>query len=154
MKGGLLGLSVRAWILPLGLPLMAGWIAWGTSPDLPAATVTRFSEEPWTLARLPDPDPKKAYDYLMSASVWGKVEAVKKEETLEDPAWRFLAVMVNGNEKYVVIDVEKQPNRQLKVGDQLPGGAKIHEIRQASVCVIVNGKKRNLPIFPQGRQIL
>lgn len=149
-----MGLSARAWILPLVLPLMAGWMAWGTSPELPAAKAARLTEEQWALGRIPAPDLKKAYDYLSTVSIWGKVEAVKKDEPLTDPAWRFLAVMVNGTEKYVVIDIEKQPNRLLKVGDQLPGGAKIHEISRGSVCVIVNGKKRSLPIYPQGRQIL
>lgn len=153
MNKSLMGLSARAWILPLVLPVLAGWLAWGTNPDLPAPKAARFAEEPWVLGHLPAPDLKKAYDYLSTASIWGKVEVVKKDEPLTDPAWRFLAVMANGSEKYVVIDVEKQPNRQLKVGDTLPGGAKIHEISQGSVCVIVNGKKRNLPIYPQDRQI-
>ncbi len=154
MNGSFMGFPTRAWVLALVLPLLAGWIAWGTSPDLPVTKAMRSSEEPWTLARLPAPDLKKAYDYLSTASIWGKVEVVKKDEPQTDPAWRFLAAMVSGSEKYVVIDVEKQPNRQLKVGDTLPGGAKIHEINQGSVCVIVNGKKRSLPIYPQDRQIL
>jgi hypothetical protein len=154
MKNSLMGLPPRAWILPLVLPVTAGWIAWATGPDLPAAKVTRSSEDQWVLARSPVPDLKKASEYHSTASIWGKVDVVKKDEPVVDPAWRFLAVMVSGSEKYVVIAVDKQPNRQLKVGDQLPGGAKIHEIRQGSVCVIVNGKKRLLPIYPQDRQIL
>ena len=154
MNSSLKNLSARGWILPLALPLVVGWIAWGVGPDLPEAKVTRFSEESWTLAKLPAPDLKKAYDYLSTSSLWGKVEVARKDEPKIDPAWRFLAVMVNGSEKYVVIDVDKEPNRQLRIGDQLPGGAKIHEISQGSVCVIVNGKKRSLPIYPQYRQIL
>ena len=98
MNNDLLGLSARGWILPLVLPLLAGLIAWGTNPDLPAAKVMRSAEEQWTLARLPASDIKKAYDYLSTASIWGKVEVVKQDEPSLDPTWRFLAVMVSGSE--------------------------------------------------------
>lgn len=154
MKNSLMGLPARAWLLSLVLPLLAGWLAWRMGADLPAAKMMRVPEEQWILAQVPTQDLKKAYEYLAAASIWGNVEVAKKDEQLQNPAWRFLAVMVNGTEKYVLIDVEKQPNRQLKVGDALPGGAKIHEIRQGSLCVIVNGKKRILPIYPQDRQML
>ena len=147
-------MGIPARILLLLLPsLMAGLVAWEVGPRLPTAKLTYFPGDQWSLDKVPTPDLKKSYAYLSAATIWGNVEAVKKEEDERDPAWRFLAVMVNGSERFVVIDVEKQPNRQLKVGDKLPGGAKIHDINQDSLCVIVNGKKRALPIYPQGRLV-
>lgn len=153
MNNGLMGIPARL-LLCFALPLSVAWVAWETGPDLPLAKLMRFPDEQWSLAQAPSPDLKKVYEYLSVASIWGNVEVVKKEDEERDPAWRFLAILNNGTEKIVVLDVEKQPNRQLKVGDKLPGGAKIHAIRHDSLCVIVNGKKRLLPIFPQDRQIL
>lgn len=153
MNPTLLGLPARAWLLPLIMPMVAGWLAWQSGPDLPSTKTLRFPDEQWSLAKIPVQDLKKAEDYLATASIWGNVAAAKEEDE-RDPAWRFLAIMANGNEKYVLISVEKQPNRQLKIGDQLPGGAKIDAIRDGSLCVVVNGKKRILPIYPQDRQLL
>ena len=123
-------------------------------PGLPASKNVQLAEEPWSLAEPRPMDVNKASAYLATTPMWGNVEVVASEREVIDPAWRILAAMARGHEKYLMIAIDKQPDQQLKIGDRLPGGAKIEDIRQDEVCVLINGKKRTLPVSPQGRQLL
>ena len=83
-----------------------------------------------------------------SAAGAGAPAAAGQSEVVQnDPDWRFDGVTVNGAERRVLVRVAGQAATALKEGDALPGGAKILHIHDDSLCLLINGKKRNLDIF-------
>ncbi len=129
----------------------AGWL-WGEAPQ-PAAMAERPAEQ-WQIPSTDKPDLKPALQFLAGTAIWGKVTVAPVVEELGDPKWRIVGLLQGGKEKFVIISIEKQPVKQLTIGDELPGGAKILDIKDEALCVLVNGKRRSLPIARQGALIL
>lgn len=144
--------SRRAWLVIFLLLVVIGGLAWQTPPQWPVQLDPVRVEEPWQIAPSREADLKPSLGYLATTTMWGKVEVAKAENEQPDPAWRFMGLMSVGTEKMVMIAVEKQPDRQLRKGDTLPGGAKILEIHADSLCVNIEGKHRRLPLYQQSRQ--
>lgn len=145
--------SRRAWLVIFLLQVVIGGMAWQTPPKWPVQLEPVRGEEPWQIAPSREADLKPSLGYLATTTMWGNVEVAKAENEQPDPAWRFMGLMSVGTEKMVMIAVEKQPDRQLKIGDLLPGGAKILDINPDALCVQIEGKKRLLPLYQQARQI-
>jgi len=94
--------------------------------------------------------PQESLTALNSANLWGKLADMA--ETLEpEPEWRFVGSMGRGQESHVIIKKVGQPEQTLKPGDSLPGGSKIVSIENDRLCILINGLKRSLYIYPQGR---
>jgi len=86
---------------------------------------------------------------LTGASLWGKLPETGAETSLNDPEWRFVGAVARGQERYVLVKIDHQPVMKLTQGDALPGGSKIISIENDRLCLMVNGKKRRLNIYPQ-----
>lgn len=145
--------SRRAWLVIFLLLVVTGGMAWQTPPQWPVQLEPVRVEELWQIAPSREADLKPSLSYLATTTMWGNVEVVKAENEQPDPAWRLMGLMSVGTERFVMIAVEKQPDRQLKIGDLLPGGAKILDIRADALCIQIEGKKRLLPLYQQARQI-
>ena len=131
-----------------------GIVLWTIIPaPPPPPPPARLPETAWQLPAGQKPPPQKALELLRTAELWGKVPEPAAQTAPAEPRWRFVAVAIRGAERYVLIEIQGQPQQQLKIGDTVPGGSKILDIEGATLCLLVNGQKRKLDIFPQERQI-
>lgn len=126
------------------------YLQWLVVPTPSPAPPARLAEEPWKIPVLQEFDAKSALETLNGASLWGKQADSALDVPLNDPEWRFLGAMARGQERYVIIKIENQPEQRLVPGDALPGGSKILSIENDRLCLLINGKKRSLAIYPQG----
>lgn len=137
----------------LALTLIIAGIAylqWLMVPPPAAAKSARLAEEAWSLPAQPAFDAKESLATLNSASLWGKLADSALAAPLNDPEWRFLGAMARGQERYVIMKIDNQPEQKLVPGDILPGGSQILSIENDRLCLLVNGQKRSLAIYPQG----
>jgi hypothetical protein len=58
------------------------------------------------------------------------------------------------NEHYVIIQFGDDRIQQLKAKDQFPDGTVIVEVRENGVCVMLQGKRRLLPLDGQAPTII
>ena len=121
-------------------------MSWWLTPVPQAVVETRSSVDTWNLPASARGNPEKAVASITQANLWGTV-ATATQAPLNEPEWRFAGVAVNGSEKTVIISAENQPLQMLRIGDQLPGGAKILRINEDHLCLSINGKKRKLDLF-------
>ena len=65
------------------------------------------------------------------------------------PDWRIAGVFSQGGKPVALLNIDELPPRQqqLRVGDKLPGGAKILAITPDRLCILLGGKKRSLTIY-------
>ena len=125
-------------------------IEWLMVPTPAAIKPGSIPDVPWKIPTLAAGNSKDALGTLTSINLWGKLaDNVQPDEG--DPEWRFLGAMIRGNERHVVIKKENQPEQTLVPGDILPGGSKIVSIESDRLCLLINGTKRSLYIYPQGR---
>ena len=73
-----------------------------------------------------------------------------RKEPLTPPDWKIVGVSASGNDKNVMILFENQTTAEvLKIGDKLPGGAKIVDITQDYLRLVLNGQYIKLNLREQ-----
>ncbi len=125
-------------------------LAWLVVPAPVVVGPVLLAEGPWKVPVRTVIKTKEAIATLNGASLWGKLADVAQPSDTE-PEWRFIGAMVRGQERYVIIKKDNLPEQTLVVGDTLPGGSKILTIESDRLCLLINGQKRSLYIYPQGR---
>jgi|GEM_PF-1865327 len=133
--------------------ILAGSITgliWLMVPGPAPLRVLPLAETPWILPVQPVSNTKDALLTLSSATLWGKLaDTVQPSDS--EPEWRFVGTMLRGQDRSVIIKKDNQLEQTLVVGDSLPGGSKIISIDSDRLCLLINGQKRSLYIYPQGR---
>jgi hypothetical protein len=94
----------------------------------------------------------------------GATPARPDEPPLTSPDWRITGTVINGTQRLVLVStvsaglpaqaaaalaLPPRPPQTLRVGDQLPGGARILEIRPDGVCLSLKGRRVFLSTTPQ-----
>lgn len=123
------------------------YLEWQWLPPLPVVESVALADDPWQLPQLHRPDIAAAHKALTTLAPWGSINAGLANGPEPDPRWSLVGTMRRGGERYLLVKIEGQPTRQLSVGDSLPGGNKILEIRHDTVCVLVNRQRRLLRVF-------
>ena len=125
-------------------------LIWLMVPGPVPVRVLPLAEIPWILPVQPVSNTQGALLTLSSANLWGKLaDSVQPSE--REPEWRFIGTLIRGQDRKVIIMKDNQPEQTLAVGDSLPGGSKIISIDSERLCLLINGQKRSLYIYPQGR---
>lgn len=71
-----------------------------------------------------------------------------RKEPLTVPGWKIVGVTSSGSEKNVLLLFNKQTEVEVrKIGEQLPGGARIIQISQDHLRVFLNGQFMKLDIL-------
>lgn len=146
--------STRGWLVFIGLLIAIGSAEWRFSPVPATPKSSRMSAEPWVLPEVPKAQPEKAMAILGKTNLWGKLPEATAAQSLNDPDWRFIGIATNGAERFVIIQIEGQPEQRLTINDKLPGGSKILKIEGDKICLLINGKKRSIGIYKTGPQVL
>lgn len=136
------------------LVALAYWLA---GPRPPLAASSHLAADDWQLVLPEFPDVNVAWDDLKSRFIWGApppppgvANAGKVEEPpLTPPDWRILAAVNSGADRFVVVQVGKQPPVNVAAGEKLPDGSKLERIEADRLYLVVNGKKRILRIYPE-----
>lgn len=125
-------------------------LEWFMIPSPVAVRPAALAETPWKIPIQPVFNVKNALVTLTGGSLWGKL-ADNVQPNDSEPEWRFLGTMIRGQERHVIIKKDNQPEQTLVPGDTLPGGSKILSIESDRLCLLINGQKRSLNIYTQGR---
>ena len=133
----------------LAIAVIAG-LEWLLIPGPTALKSATLPDAPWKIPVQPASGSKDALVTLTNINLWGKLaDTVQASEN--EPEWHFLGTMIRGNERHVIIKKDNQPEQTLVPGDSLPGGSKILSIENDRLCLLINGQKRSLYIYPEGR---
>ena len=101
-------------------------------------------EDPVELAADKSPDLTKAAASIAQRRLWGEVGA---DGPRQDPAWHFAGIAGQGKDRFVLLSMAGKPVQTLRVGDSLPGDARILEIGDDRLCILINGQKRALEVY-------
>ena len=89
-------------------------------------------------------------DMLVHSRIWrgdpASGKAAAPEESAAPQRWWLMAVYGQGPTRAVIVGQTGQPERILRPGDVLPSGDPILDITPKGVCVLLNGKRRLLPV--------
>lgn len=136
---------------------------------LPLAACVGFAALGWLLTSIPAPQRGTA-----AGAEWSvpPLTAWRKEVTIRDgwealppgptaaggpaaptqpltrPDWRIVAVAITGKERTAILR-QGDNTQELRVGDQLPGGAAIRGIEADRLIIELSGKRRALRMSPQ-----
>jgi hypothetical protein len=117
---------------------------------------TQKQSEDWKPSTLPKHEIDDALKALADRSPWvpdaqavlaHAVEANNKP--LTPPNWKIMGVVKQASGDFILLNIVGQPTTQVRVGETLPGGARILAIEQDHVCLLLNGKRRSLRIYTQ-----
>lgn len=99
-------------------------------PDTLVASLTRF--DPWGLG----------------SAAYARAQPDKGNGAAPAPwvPWSLTGSYSIGGQSFVLIRFDNKTAEPLKVGDSLPGGARILDIQQDKLCILIDGKRRALAI--------
>lgn len=113
----------------------------------PAMNVNRSdAADEWHAPRSPEAfDASAALSLLAESPVWGDQTAAV-EEPPAGPAWRLIGVSTGGEHKTALVSVEGEAVQTLSIGQELPEGSEILDIREDGICIEIDGKLMRLPV--------
>ena len=134
--------------------LAAAWLLLAPA-DLPPLRTVKSSEDAWQLSQPASIDADAALSEINRARLWRSAAApeaglpAQEAPALTPPDWRIAGVFTQGGKPVALLNIDELPPRQqqLRVGDKLPGGAKILAITPDRLCILLGGKKRSLTIY-------
>lgn len=129
-------------------------VVWLAAPGPPPVGDTSREPERWQLPQPAKGPSPQSVEMLAKSALWGKLPESDGAAALGDPAWRFIGIAKRGEDRFVLIKVEGQPERRLGINDELPGGSRILEIGEDSLCILINGTRRKLAIHDTGRKLI
>jgi hypothetical protein len=172
---GQFGLTPRGvWVLA-ALTCAAGAAAavfWPRDP-LPGPRSVKGLEVRWSVPAPLRVESDQALSTINRRPLWalaapgtpGAALARPDEPPLTPPDWRIVGTVINGAQRLVLVStlsalpappvggaglgLPPQPPQALRVGDALPGGARILEIRPDGVCLSLKGRHVFLSTTPQ-----
>lgn len=151
---------------------VAAAVFWPRQP-LPGPRSVKLQEAPWTVPTPLRVDADQALGVINGRPLWtlgapgapGAALPRADEPPLTPPDWRIVGTVIDGAQRQVLIStapafappstggpglgLPAQAPKALKVGDTLPGGARIFEIRPNGVCLLLNGRQVFLSTTPQ-----
>ncbi|MBC3812492.1 hypothetical protein [Undibacterium aquatile] len=122
---------------------------------LPASPPVKKAVSPVTedAAQLAAKSAQKAEEELADQRMWeatAKQPLPPRKEPMTPPRWRVVGITSVGSVKSVLLLFENQPVTEARgIGDKLPGGAKIVDIAQDHLKIVLNGQTMKLNLRKQ-----
>ncbi len=123
-------------------------------PVLPAVSSLSLTEDRWKLEPLYVPDVRAQLAVVSAVRLWGSgpalpPTAVIEEAALSPPDWRIAGVYVVADRPVAMISTPGKPDQALKLGDTLPGGARILAIFPDRIAIALNGRRLYLSTYQE-----
>jgi len=153
LKPDALRRRLTPWLMPALVCLAAAAVGW-LSTRLPQRGSGVDTTADWKLLQWKSPDVEAAARRLAERSIWDPQAAAgaatpAASKPLTPPDWRIVAVAVSKEERVAMLSVGGERPQELRVGDQLPGGAIIRGIETDRLLIELNGERRLLRLAPQ-----
>jgi hypothetical protein len=126
---------------------------------LPQASRLNIQDRPWSLATPVTISSDVALSVISQRALWGPStnpgqalngQSLTVEKPLTAPDWRITGIYLEKAGPTVLISTIGNPVPQpLRVGDQLPGGAKILAIKSDRLTLLLHGQRLSLSTYPQ-----
>ena len=172
---GRFGLTPRGVWMLAALTCAAGVVAavfWPRDP-LPGPRSVKAQEAAWSVPAPLRVDSDQALSTINGRPLWtlaapgtpGAAPTRPDEPPLTPPDWRIVGTVIDGAQRLVLVGtvpaapvqpaggpglaLPPRPPQALRVGDPLPGGARILEIRPDGVCLSLKGRHVFLCTTPQ-----
>ena len=140
------------WRLPAALlaallatALLARWLL---PPVTGRAGLARSVEEPWRLVPPSQADPDALLSEIVAARLWPlpvllglPLPTAAVPEALTPPDWRIAGAYSAGGQAVAILSVTGKPDLFLRVGERLPGGARLEAIAADHLIITLNGKR-------------
>lgn len=134
---------------------MIAVVLFAPSPQRKGLTDAK-ADEGWLVPRLPTStgNSQSVVSALLQSKLWGG--AAEAAPTIDEKAarWRVAGITGRPTERYAIIQFGDDRIQQLKAGDKLPDGTLISQVRERGLCIVIEGKKRNLPLDGQAAAII
>ena len=145
---------VKRWLIALALAAVC-IIAIAPTPQ-PKAPRGAPSGDGWLVPRLPVPpaNPQATLTGLLKSSLWGGQADAASLLDGKASQWRMAGITGTLADRHVVVQFGDDRILQLKAGDKFPDGTFIAQVREVGVCVLIEGKKRFLPLDSQAVPIV
>jgi hypothetical protein len=125
------------------------------SPQRKASTDAR-SDDGWLVPRLPiqTANSQSIVSGLLQSKLWGGAAEAPPTVDEKNSRWRVAGITGRPAERYAIIQFGDDRVQQLRAGDKLPDGTLISEVRERGICILLEGKKRKLPLDGQAVAIV
>lgn len=149
-----MSLPVKRWLIALALAAIF-IIAIAPAPQ-PTTARGAQSGDGWLVPRLPVPpaNPQASVTGLLKSSLWGGQADAASQADNKASRWRLAGITGALADRHVVVQFGDDRILQLKAGDKFPDGTAIAQVRETGVCVLIEGKKRFLPLDSQAVPIV
>jgi len=147
-------LPVKRWLIALALAAIF-IIAIAPAPQ-PTTARGMQPRDGWLVPRLPAPpaNPQASVTSLLKSSLWGGQADAASQTDDKASRWRLAGITGTPANRYAIVQFGDDRIQQLKAGDKFPDGTAIAQVREVGVCVLIDGKKRFLPLDSQVVPIL
>ncbi len=122
----------------------------------PSPARTAGTDEGWAMPKVA-PMPANfaaAVRELSQSKLWGGQADPQTQSDDRALKWRIAGVTGQQKDRYVIVQFGDDRILQLKAKEQFPDGTVIAEVRENGVCVILQGKRRLLPLDGQAPAII
>jgi len=145
---------VKRWLIALALAAIF-IIAIAPAPQ-PTTARGAQSGDGWLVPRLPVPpaNPQASVTGLLKSSLWGGQADAASQADDKASRWRLAGITGALADRYAIVQFGDDRIQQLKSGDKFPDGTSIAQVREGGVCVLIEGKKRFLPLDSQAVPIV
>lgn len=121
-------------------------IAFAPQPS-PTELSSNAAEAGWSIAKLSTTaDAAQLSTALQKSKIWGSAEATNTSIDDRAKKWRIAGITGTAGERVVLVQFGDDKMISLKSGDRFPDETRIAEIRINGICVILDGKRRFLPL--------
>ncbi len=154
--------SPRRLLITLAIALVLSLVVILLLPSkLPKARNLSAKDGAWLLDTPASVNGDAALSVISQRRLWGNTGALGQpvgalaaadENPLTPPDWRVAGVISERGRPAVLITTEgplQPPPQALRVGDSLPGGAKILAIHSDRIILSLNGQRLSLSTYPQ-----
>jgi hypothetical protein len=134
------------WLWMVGIAAtLIGLVA--PSPVADTKAMAEAADEPWQIPKLAARG-AGATDAaeLARANLWGSQFAVETATDDRGSRWRLAGVVGEARQRQVLLKFGDDRLQTLKAGDRLPDGTMIGEVKENGICIVIEGKRRFLPL--------
>lgn len=152
----------RRWATSLAVSLLGVLLVVTVVPaDLPKSRAVTAQELTWVLPVAASVDSDAALSVIQQRRLWGSGPNIPglpglapasggEEKPLTRPDWRISGVVTEGAQLVLLITIQGEfLPKTIRIGDTLPGGAKVTAIQADRVVALLDGHRVSLSTFPQ-----